>query len=679
MKRSFGWVLEPDAVPGSARTGGRRLEVGLDPARLATTINNFPVHRGMRRSEDSARFAEVADMPVGRVYDPAFVLRLLRQVATSGQLQPRKFVTGGALAFTIMALTSSQQSVRSVAYEVMGLFDQIVAVAQTAKTAPAKKAAGAFRELPQVTLVLDVLKASVPAPFAQLPAVVCAFLAQCLGVMMHPQHSLYKSLNKYLLGREAFDGRDVPMFFQLFNSGAATTFRKDRLWCCRFLLQALQGAADHAAFVRRHVYALLMAFHGSAVADPAAQSAVLRVLSRATALSTHRFDKAADGGEAGARAGGSHGRLMPTGALHFRLRAGGLTWLAGVWRAMAVAPIAPKAEDVVACTAMLRHTGDAVLGHADATRRHTGDVFDAACATVESAVVLLQRFETRPLEKEAIQDAVAAGMHVVQAWCSAGDDPSTLFQGRRVVQMLSGVVDAGCAIPPSVAHAVLRARVTQLGALPGAATSWMAALASDADSPSLPDLAGVVTLAQYLLKPQTPRASAAHAAVVCEWLQAELQSVPPAADVSALVLPVLRLHSTICVDTDSDEPAAAVTAAHTALLRVLVRCLQCVKADVLPAEVVEAVDGAAANDADAMAEAWTAVRQALAEGGKRGEVVGAGAGAGAGAGVGAGAGAGAGVATPTPSKSKKTSKSTKKHTASSVKKSTSKKKRKHAA
>jgi len=119
---------------------------------------------------------------------------------------------------------------------------------------------GGFREQPEVSILLTVLKNAFNEPNQRLPALSAAFIcqvrndacgnfnlitlyrsvtkylpAQAAEVLLKPEHRLYKPLNRFLLQRPALDMKDVPMFYELFNSGAPHNFKQDRAWVLRML------------------------------------------------------------------------------------------------------------------------------------------------------------------------------------------------------------------------------------------------------------------------------------------------------------------------------------------------------------------------------------------------------------------------------------------------------------
>jgi len=151
----------------------------------------------LRASRERARAA---------AYDPSFLLPALLHVCASGRLpfHARRFAAGGALSFALAATASSERGVREAAYAVLGAFAAAAATlpeagalatargaagggagagAGAAALAAAAAAPGAFRELPQVLLLLGCVRDSVTSPLMRMPALTAAFAAEALHVM----------------------------------------------------------------------------------------------------------------------------------------------------------------------------------------------------------------------------------------------------------------------------------------------------------------------------------------------------------------------------------------------------------------------------------------------------------------------------------------------------------------
>eukprot|EP00301_Raphidiophrys_heterophryoidea_P007880 c12997_g1_i4.p2 GENE.c12997_g1_i4~~c12997_g1_i4.p2 ORF type:complete len:109 (+),score=28.58 c12997_g1_i4:467-793(+) len=75
--------------------------------------------------------------------------------------------------------------------------------------------------------------------------------------MLLPTHALYRSVNRFVLGKPSFDLDDVPMFFELFNSDDQNSAHS-REFILQVLLAGLRAFDDYKVMKCRHVVDLLM-------------------------------------------------------------------------------------------------------------------------------------------------------------------------------------------------------------------------------------------------------------------------------------------------------------------------------------------------------------------------------------------------------------------------------------
>eukprot|EP00941_MAST-03F_sp_MAST-3F-sp1_P002770 g2770.t1 len=203
------------------------------------------------------------------ILDPAFMLPMMLHLFQESELQVRKFIDIGALGYTVMAMSSSSANIRQAAYELVGRFFTLLETAE-------------FRERPQMKVLMQAFKGGIPAPFARLPAVMCAFVAEASRVLLQPGHFMYTNLNSFLLARPELDCTDVPMFYQTFNSGK--TAEKEKKWILRLISRGIHTFLDVDLLSRRHVFPVIMDYASSRVASSSGRACALEVLKRGCSL-----------------------------------------------------------------------------------------------------------------------------------------------------------------------------------------------------------------------------------------------------------------------------------------------------------------------------------------------------------------------------------------------------------
>lgn len=121
----------------------------------------------------------------------------------------------------------------------------------------------AFKEFPQINLLLTALKNGITSKYQLLPGIVSCFLARALPILLRPDHALYKSLNRFLLARPLIDLTDIPLFYGYFHS-TAPDWKFQRSFILRVLRDGFQqDALDNDLAHRRHLITILMNFVGN--------------------------------------------------------------------------------------------------------------------------------------------------------------------------------------------------------------------------------------------------------------------------------------------------------------------------------------------------------------------------------------------------------------------------------
>ncbi|KAL6058656.1 Ribosome 60S biogenesis N-terminal-domain-containing protein [Balamuthia mandrillaris] len=279
----------PEAVGG--RIAARMLVEGslLDRKRLRQSSHLFPYHQPLLASDNlllkekegsPQRYSafEIMDMaddtckppPHWRAYDPCFVLPLLEHLiknSATTDMDCGKLIELGAVQYALIALSSLDVSMRSVAYSILAQFYEMLENND-------------FRERAQVKWMLSSLKHAITTPNQYIPTPISAFLARAVSVLAHPEHHLFRSINSFLLSRPFLDLEDIPMFYALFNS-SEEEWRKEREWLLLTLRQGINHEQDLELWKRRHVFEILLSFYDSNLCDHHNGNLVLETLARA--------------------------------------------------------------------------------------------------------------------------------------------------------------------------------------------------------------------------------------------------------------------------------------------------------------------------------------------------------------------------------------------------------------
>jgi hypothetical protein len=214
----FAWALA--TAPGSATVTGALLSKTnglLDQTVVAATLNAFPWERTFTSTL----------LPVPAVYDPAFVLPVL--LHASGSLPTpgcKAFADSGALQLALCALACADNSLRAIAYAILSKFS--IALGYEV-----------FNSKPQLELILGVLRNSIIEQGMRLPACHAVFLSRAIPVLLRPEHSLYHSINVFLLSSPRLNFNEVPLVSVAFSSVNPDSISEERKWILHALCASI--------------------------------------------------------------------------------------------------------------------------------------------------------------------------------------------------------------------------------------------------------------------------------------------------------------------------------------------------------------------------------------------------------------------------------------------------------
>eukprot|EP00397_Hematodinium_sp_SG-2012_P001317 GEMP01001318.1.p1 GENE.GEMP01001318.1~~GEMP01001318.1.p1 ORF type:complete len:1664 (+),score=313.68 GEMP01001318.1:503-5494(+) len=244
----------------------------------------------------------------------------------------------------------------------------------------------AFREVPQITLLLESLRNAIPAPesgYPRLAPLICAFMASAVGIMLRPEHSLYLDVGRFFITRPHIDVEDVPMFYQLFYSERS----EDRKWIIKVLRR---GGPNWSIFARRHMVQSILSFAGSTLCDFGTWADCLRFL----------------------------GTLRPGAGMEFgsgRLEDFGVSeWIIGETRK----PYGNEKLETIALGKLIDFLGSVMTPSADSRRCDVTGLMGAALSLAESTkrlrnIPLAQKLWPVVLSMAKIADPTELGHHLL--------------------------------------------------------------------------------------------------------------------------------------------------------------------------------------------------------------------------------------------------------------------------
>ena len=268
-------------------------------------------------------------------YSPHFVLPFFLHFFRHTQPDIRRLIDLGVLAYTLLSLSHPQLAVRKLAYKLIGKFysemertqveeDKLQAertalrtqqsgntsstaaaitttTTATAATTPSDYhdpkrqrtlAHVTFKEQPELLFLLTTLRNAITTPHMHVSCVLTSFLSAASIVLLHPGHSLYRPINRFLTLSPSLPLRSVPLFHDLLMSRRADEWRRDRAWLLRWLDEAAAGGTvkEYHILRRRRVLSTLMTFHDSRAADRYTRTLVIDCMKRVALMGRDTAD-----------------------------------------------------------------------------------------------------------------------------------------------------------------------------------------------------------------------------------------------------------------------------------------------------------------------------------------------------------------------------------------------------
>ena len=177
-------------------------------------------------------------------YDPRFLLPFLGHTIEFFDIDTRRLIESGIIPFALISISNKYPRIRKWAYFILsGFYNKLVN--------------SRFPEKMQILVLMNLLRNSIVQENQCISAVIGTFFCKSLIILLHPDHYLYKNINKFLLHRPVIDLDDIPMFFDIMNIITDENQYQKRNWMLDNLNQSLHRYRDYKLFKRRNVIGIL--------------------------------------------------------------------------------------------------------------------------------------------------------------------------------------------------------------------------------------------------------------------------------------------------------------------------------------------------------------------------------------------------------------------------------------
>lgn len=197
--------------PGSDRTRQAHAQAGtllqtnaisietlslIDPALMKYTFTHFPSDSVFQQQQQQSMEKLQQQQPV---YDPCFFFPLFANMISSGAIECRKFIECNGLGFVVMGMSSTNEDIRRVSYQMMDQFYVMVAAENSR-----------FKDQPTIMFVLDAFKNSIQGRSEQdvpprVPAAITVCVSHALSVLLHPDHYMFVHISAWITRNPTFD------------------------------------------------------------------------------------------------------------------------------------------------------------------------------------------------------------------------------------------------------------------------------------------------------------------------------------------------------------------------------------------------------------------------------------------------------------------------------------------
>ncbi|KAG9454065.1 hypothetical protein H6P81_006969 [Aristolochia fimbriata] len=261
-----------------------RENLPINPRLCIATVKNFCYDRFSRIGFESLTklqpecLLDAPETPSGnrkvmRRYDPVFILRVSIHGLLLGYLEPMEFIGLGLLAVAFVSISSPDEEMRKLGYEVLGRFKDALEICRNKK------------DKIRLRLLLTYLQNGISEPWQKIPSVIAMFAAEASLILINPSHGHYLTITKFLMHSSKVDLKNMPLFHTLFRS-SSVNFQADRLWILQLSYAGLNLDDDAQIFMRRFLIEILLNFYCSSLSDNESKDIILLIVKKSVKMYT---------------------------------------------------------------------------------------------------------------------------------------------------------------------------------------------------------------------------------------------------------------------------------------------------------------------------------------------------------------------------------------------------------
>lgn len=206
-------------------------------------------------------------------YDPRFLLPLFYHLLSSQSIvKCHKFVSFGALSYTIVCLSSSCHRMRALAYCVLSRFYEHLESA----TFP--------RDRFLWIALLDYIRSGITSDNIRLKSLIAVFIVRIIDILLHPNDKLYANVRQFFVSRPTLQLNVLPAFYDLINSPDFENHKRFQRFIISWICDGLRTEEDIKLCLKRNVFNEMLTYFDSPLSDDQNQVLILTLLGRTCAL-----------------------------------------------------------------------------------------------------------------------------------------------------------------------------------------------------------------------------------------------------------------------------------------------------------------------------------------------------------------------------------------------------------
>ncbi|KAL9254329.1 Nucleolar pre-ribosomal-associated protein 1-like protein [Drosera capensis] len=269
-----------------SRRGHFRDNLPIDPKLCIETVLHFPFERTTSLDPLSCEMflqmnGKEPKIPTARgerikCYDPVFILRFSIHCLSMDFLDSVEFAGLGLLAIALMSISSPDDNIRKLGYEVIGKFMDGLEKCR-------KK-----RDSTRLRLLLTYLQNGIQEPWQKIPSTIALFIAESSLILLDSSNDRHAAINMHLMQPSRINMKVIPFFHDYFWS-SSVNFKKDRIWMLSLLCAGINSEEDSRLFIKGSVPEILLSFYVSPLSDNESKDLILQILEKSVKFQNMSF------------------------------------------------------------------------------------------------------------------------------------------------------------------------------------------------------------------------------------------------------------------------------------------------------------------------------------------------------------------------------------------------------